>query len=148
MAAACSAGAYSTTKDKEISEKMWHFGEKVGIAYQIRDDLFDFGVDDVGKPLGIDIKEKKMTLPLIYALSKASTSIRRKIIKGIKRHSDRPETVQEIIQFVRQSGGLEYATKAMHEYRQAAFDLLHTFPQSPARDAMEQLVTFVTDRKK
>ncbi len=148
IAAACSAGAASTTNDETIIERMRLLGEKIGIAFQIRDDLFDFGVDDVGKPLGIDIKEKKMTLPLIYALNQTDNRQRRKIITSIKRDSENAEKVKEIIQFVRESGGLEYATKAMHEYRSAAFEILHSFPESPARKALEELVTFVTDRKK
>jgi len=148
IAAACSAGAASTTNDESIIERMRLLGEKIGIAFQIRDDLFDFGVDDVGKPLGIDIKEKKMTLPLIYALNQTDNRQRRKIITSIKRDSENAEKVKEIIQFVRESGGLEYATKAMYEYRAAAFEILHRFPESPARTALEELVTFVTDRKK
>ncbi len=148
IASACSAGAASTTKDAELVEKMRLFGEKIGIAFQIRDDLFDFGTDDVGKPLGIDIKEKKMTLPLIYALNKASWVQKKKIIYTIKRHSDKAEKVAEVIEFVRASGGLEYAKQAMLDYRTQAFEILHTFPESPARDSLEQLVLFVTDRKK
>ncbi len=148
IAAACSAGAASTTNDEETIEKVRLLGEKIGIAFQIRDDLFDFGIDDVGKPLGIDIKEKKMTLPLIYALNQTTNSQRRKIINDIKRRSEDAATVREIIQFVRDSGGLEYATQVMLNYRKEAFDILHTFPESPARQSMEELVTFVTDRKK
>jgi len=148
IASACGAGAASTTKDEGLIEKMRSFGEKIGIAFQIRDDLFDFGSDDVGKPLGIDIKEKKMTLPLIYALKNAPRQQRRKMINIVKRHSDKPEKVKEVIAFVRESGGLEYAREAMNRYREEAFDILHEFPDSPARQSMESLVTFVTDRKK
>ncbi len=148
IAAACSVGVASTTTDEELIEKGRLLGEKIGIAFQIRDDLFDFGVDDVGKPLGIDIKEKKMTLPLIYALNNASKTERRRIISDIKKHSENKEKVKEIIQFVRDSGGLEYAREAMYQYREEAFDILHSFPESDARDALEQLVIFVTERKK
>jgi octaprenyl-diphosphate synthase len=148
IAAACSAGAASTTKDPENVEKIRLFGEKIGISFQIRDDLFDFGTDDVGKPLGIDIKEKKMTLPLIYALNNASTSEKRKILRIIKKDNDKKEKVQEVIDFVNQSGGIEYAQEAMIKYREEAFEILLSFPQSPARDALHQLVIFVTDRKK
>ena len=148
IAASCAAGVASTTGDETIIEKMKLFGEKIGIAFQIRDDLFDFGTDDVGKPLGIDIKEKKMTLPLIYALNNASRSERKRIINIVKRHNDKPEKVNEVIEFVRASGGLEYAEKAMLEYRADAFEILHTFPSSPARESLEDLVTFVTERKK
>lgn len=148
IASACSAGAASSTEDEATIEKMRLFGEKIGIAFQIRDDLFDFGSEDVGKPLGIDIKEKKMTLPLIYALDKAPKKERRRIINIIRRHSDKPEKVKEVIEFVRGSGGLGYAKKAMDEYKTDAFKILHEFPESPARQSLEALVTFVTDRKK
>ncbi len=148
IAASCAAGVASSTADEDIIEKMKLFGEKIGIAFQIRDDLFDFGTDDVGKPLGIDIKEKKMTLPLIFALNQASRSERKKIINIVKRHNDKPEKVNEVIEFVRTSGGLEYAEKAMLAYRAEAFEILHTFPPSAARESLEDLVTFVTERKK
>ncbi|MCB0585337.1 MAG: polyprenyl synthetase family protein, partial [Phaeodactylibacter sp.] len=124
IAAACSAGAASTSDNAEQVERMRLFGEKIGIAFQIRDDLFDFGTDDVGKPLGIDIKEKKMTLPLIYALRQTSKANRRRIINTIRRHSDKPDKVQEVVEFVRGSGGLEYARKAMQDFRNQAFELL------------------------
>ncbi len=148
IAAACSAGAASVTKDEEMIEKMRLFGEKIGIAFQIRDDLFDFGSDDVGKPLGIDIKEKKMTLPLIYALNNCKRDQQRKIINIIKRHSENPDKVKEVIDFVRNSGGLEYAEQAMLDYRASAFEILHSFPESPTRESLEDLVVFVTERKK
>jgi octaprenyl-diphosphate synthase len=148
IAAACSAGAASTTKDEKLIEKMRLFGEKIGIAFQIRDDLFDFGTDDVGKPLGIDIKEKKMTLPLIYALNNADSSERKRMIRNVKKNNENPEKVKEVIDFVNSSGGIAYAEKAMREYRAEAFEILYTFPESPVRNSLEQLVTFVTDRKK
>lgn len=149
IAASCSAGAMSTQQDPEIVEKMRLFGEKVGIAFQIRDDLFDFGTDDVGKPLGIDIKEKKMTLPLIYTLNQVDRSTRRNILNIVKRESHRPEKVAEVIQLVRGGGGIAYSEEAMYRYREEAFELLaEVAPPSPARDALQALVTFVTDRKK
>lgn len=148
IAAACAVGASSTTEDEELVKKMHLFGEKIGIAFQIKDDLFDFGTDDVGKPLGIDIKEKKMTLPLIYALNQASKADRNRIINNVKRHNEVPEKVAEVIDFVRKSGGLEYAEQAMLNYRQQAFDILRGFPYSEIRESLEQLVYFVTERKK
>lgn len=148
IASACSAGAASVTKDEQVIENMRLFGEKIGIAFQIRDDLFDFGDEDVGKPLGIDIKEKKMTLPLIYALKQASASERRRIISAIRRHSEDPAKVREVIDFVLRSGGMEYSKQAMLDYRDQAFQLLHTFPHSDVRQSLEDLVVFVTDRKK
>ncbi|MCB0631099.1 MAG: polyprenyl synthetase family protein [Lewinella sp.] len=148
ISSACSAGAASTTRDEIIINRMRLFGEKIGIAFQIRDDLFDFGSDDIGKPLGIDIKEKKMTLPLIYALNRSDKPTRRRIINLIKRHNENPEKVREVIDFVRNSGGLEYAKTAMLRFRDEAFSLLHEFPHSEVRQALEDLVIFVTERKK
>ena len=148
IAFACSAGAASVTQDESLIEKMRLFGEKIGIAFQIRDDLFDFGTEDVGKPLGIDIKEKKMTLPLIYALEHATKKEKRHIINLIKRHSNKPDKVKEVISFVQGSGGLEYTKKVMEDYRAQAFEILHTFPDSETRQSLEDLVMFVTDRKK
>ena len=148
IASACSAGAASVSSDPEIIEKMRLFGEKIGIAFQIRDDLMDFGDDDIGKPRGIDIKEKKMTLPLIYALQHADRADQRRIINIVRRHSTEPDKVQEVIEFVHGSGGIEYTKKAMYDYRAQAFEILHTFPDVPARQSLEDLVIFVTDRKK
>ena len=148
IAAACSAGAASTSQKPEIIRLMHQFGEKIGIAFQIRDDLMDLGSDDIGKPKGIDIKEKKMTLPLIYALRHASPKVKRHYINIIKRHNDKPDKVQEVIAFIHQSGGIEYAKKSMLDHRQAAFELLYQLPPSMARQSLEDLVIFVTDRKK
>ena len=148
IAAACSAGAASTSSDEDSIERMRMFGENIGIVFQIKDDLFDFGSDDVGKPLGIDIQEKKLTLPLIYALGKAPKSERNHIINLIKRHNTQPEKVREVIDFVHQSGGLDYAKGIMEDYSEKAFDILKMFPDSPANQALRELVIFVTTRKK
>jgi octaprenyl-diphosphate synthase len=148
IAAACAAGAASSTKDEALIERMRQFGEKIGMSFQIRDDLFDLGTDDVGKPLGIDIKEKKLTLPLIYALQQASSRDKKHILGLIRRHHDEEAKVREVIDFVRGSGGMDYAREKMYAFRKEAFELLHEFPESPYRQAMEELVVFVTDRKK
>jgi len=148
IAAACMAGASTIIKDEKKLEQFYDFGLKIGIAFQIRDDLFDFGTDDVGKPLGIDIKEKKMTLPLIYALENTSRSERKRIIKLIKNHNEDKEKVGEVIEFVRKSGGLEYAQKAMYDYRNSAFEILDTFENNEARESLRALVNYVTERKK
>ena len=148
IASCCACGAASSGADAEAIEKMHLFGEKIGIAFQIKDDLFDFGTDDVGKPLGIDIKEKKITLPLIYALNKSSASVKRHIINLVKNHNEESAKVSEVISFVSSSGGLEYATAQMLKYQQEAFDILNTFPDHIARKALEQLVLFTTERKK
>ena len=148
IAAACGVGAASTAQNKADIEQMRLFGEKIGIAFQIKDDLFDFGADDVGKPRGIDIKEKKMTLPLIYALNHADKTTKKRIINTIKRHNEDSAKVAEVIQYVNQSGGIEYAKAAMYQYREEAFELLKKFPDSPVKTALKDLVIFVTERKK
>jgi octaprenyl-diphosphate synthase len=148
IASCCACGAASAGANDEVVEKMRLFGEKVGMAFQIKDDLFDFGTDDVGKPLGIDIKEKKITLPLIYALSKASKTEKHRIINLVKNHNEDSQKVQEVIYFVRNSGGLAYAEMQMHRYQEEAFKILNTFPDHEARVALEQLVRFTTERKK
>ncbi len=148
IAACCASGASSAGAPPEVVEKMHLFGEKVGIAFQIKDDLFDFGLDDVGKPVGNDIKEKKMTLPLIYALRNTSTSEKRHIINLVKNHSENKEKVTEVIDFVRRSGGLDYAKEKMFQYQKEAFAILQYFPENEYRSALEQLVKFTTERNK
>lgn len=147
LAAACAAGAWSTTKDDAITEKVRLFGEKVGIAFQIKDDLFDYGTDDIGKPTGNDIQEKKMTLPLIYTLNKVDASTKRGIIYTIKNDNRDKEKVAEVIKKVEAAGGISYATEKMFQYRDEALAILHTFPNNEARQALEQLVRYTTDRK-
>ncbi len=148
MASSCAAGASSVTDDDKVVEQMRQFGETLGIAFQIKDDLFDYGNGPIGKPTGIDIKEKKMTLPLIHALSKADKSEKRDIIYSIKKKSTQKKTVKNVISFVKSKGGLEYAAEIMQDYRQQALDMLHSFPESDARVAMSQLVDFVIEREK
>lgn len=147
LSAACSAGALSAAHNAEEAEKFRLFGEKVGIAFQIKDDLFDYGADNIGKPTGIDIKEKKMTLPLIYALNNADSATKRKIIYIIKNKSTDRDKVNEVIAFVQNSGGIAYATTKMQEYQQAALEILHTYPESAERTAMQELVNYVINRK-
>ena len=148
IASCCAAGAASAGAPEETIKLMHSFGENVGIAFQIKDDLFDFGVDDVGKPKGIDIKEKKVTLPLIYALNKASKREKKRMINLVKNHDDHPDKINEIIDFVRNSGGIAYAEEQMAQYQQQAFEILNTFPDSESRLGLEQLVKFTTQRKK
>jgi octaprenyl-diphosphate synthase len=116
------------------------------MAFQIKDDLFDYGEEEIGKPLGIDIKEKKMTLPLINALSKTGWMERRRIISIVKNESEKPKKVREVIDFVKQSGGIEYAKAAMNRYHQDAIELLKDFPDSVYKRSLEQLVQFTIDR--
>lgn len=147
IAAACGAGAYSTIKDEKILARVKEFGTKVGICFQIKDDLFDYGTNDVGKPLGIDIKEKKMTLPLIYSLNDASKKEIRWVKNSIKRHNEDKKRVKEIIEFVKSRGGIQYAEKSMLHYRKEALDILDEFPKNDAQTALRDLVYYVTDRK-
>lgn len=148
IASCCASGACSAGASDDIVEKMRLFGEKIGLAFQIKDDLFDFGLDDVGKPVGNDIKEKKMTLPLIYALNETTSSQKRNIIKLVKNHNENPEKVSEVIEFVRSSGGLEYATNKMLQYQQEAFDILEGFPDNEYKNGLQELVKFTTERNK
>lgn len=148
IASCCACGAASAGADEETVKKMLLFGEKTGIAFQIKDDMFDFGADDVGKPLGIDIKEKKVTLPLIYALNNTEKAERRHIINLVKNHNEEPQKVAEIIAFVKQRGGLDYARQQMQKYTDEAFTILNTFPEGAMRTGLEQLVRFTTERIK
>jgi octaprenyl-diphosphate synthase len=146
LAAACAAGAWSTSNNEEITEKMRLFGEKVGIAFQIKDDLFDYGNEKIGKPTGIDIREKKMTLPLIYTLEHANPDVRRKIINIVKNHNTEKERVDEVITMVKSSGGIEYTQQKMFQYRDEAMAILHSFPDNAIRQGLESMVRYTTDR--
>lgn len=148
IASCCAVGASSVGAHEEQIRLMQQFGEKVGMAFQIKDDLFDYGSHEIGKPLGIDIKEKKMTLPLIYALNHASWFEKKKIIYIIRNQSHKTKKVDEVIAFVKQSGGIEYATEIMQNFYREAIDILHQFPESDYRDSLEQLVRFSIERVK
>ncbi len=147
IASCCAVGASSSGASPEMVKQMKQFGEHVGMAFQIKDDLFDFGDDEIGKPLGIDIKEKKMTLPLIYALSKSSWLDKRRIIGIIRNESDKPRKVKEVIEYVKASGGIAYAREAMNRFHEKAIASLDLFPQSEYRNSLAQLVQFTIDRK-
>ncbi len=146
IASCCAVGASSSGADEAMVEKMRAFGEKIGMAFQIKDDLFDYGELEIGKPLGIDIKEKKMTLPLIYALSKSAWLEKRKIIRIVKNEGDNPRKVKEVIAYVKQSGGIEYAIAKMNDYHREAMDILQSFPESAYRNSLKDLVQFTIDR--
>jgi octaprenyl-diphosphate synthase len=148
LASACSAGAFSAQSDKAIAEEFRKFGEKIGIAFQIKDDLLDYGHSDTGKPSGGDIKEKKMTLPLIYTLQQVPLKLKKEIIYIIKNSNTDKEKVDLVMQYVKEYGGLEYAERSMKEYKNEALNILFAFPESEARDAMEELVNFTISRKK
>ena len=149
IASCCATGAASAKQNEATIEKARQFGEAVGIAFQIKDDLFDYGLgEDIGKPTGIDIKEKKMTLPLIHALSQSSRKEKGRIINLIKNHSNDNKKVREVLDFVINSNGLQYAIEQMHIYRQKALDILHTFDNNEARQSLENLVIYTTERTK
>jgi octaprenyl-diphosphate synthase len=148
IASCCAVGAASTGADEASTEKARLLGEKIGMAFQIKDDLFDFGDEEIGKPTGIDIKEKKMTLPLIYALNQSSWLTKRKIINLIKNESNKPAKVAEVIQFVKKSGGIEYTQKKMQTYVDEAFEILDFYPQSEYRDSLKNLIQYTIDRTK
>jgi octaprenyl-diphosphate synthase len=147
VASSCAAGASTTFNDETDIERMRLFGEKVGIAFQIKDDLFDYGNADVGKPTGNDIKEKKLTLPLIYTLNKVGPLLKRKMIYILKNENTNKEKVQFLISEVQKAGGIDYATEKMFYYRDEALTALHQFPDSEVRQALEELVRYTTDRK-
>jgi len=149
IASCCATGAKSAKQDEQTVEKMRLFGEKVGICFQIKDDLFDYGNGkDIGKPTGIDIKEKKMTLPLIHALSRSEKKVQRKIIRTVKKNNNQKDKVQEVIQFVIESGGIEYATQKMHAYKEDALQILSELPQNESNNALKNLVLYTTEREK
>lgn len=148
IASCCACGASSVGASQEVIDSLYLFGEKVGIAFQIKDDLFDFGLDDVGKPVGNDIKEKKMTLPLILALNEATPREKRRMINLVKNHNEDKEKIAEVTNFVRSSNGMDLAKARMIQYQQEAFDILQTFPDNVYRKGLEQLVRFTTERKK
>ncbi len=148
IAAACAIGAASAGASPEEIQNMHRFGEKMGMAFQIRDDLFDYGDKDVGKPLGIDIKEKKLTLPLIYALRQASPKEQKHYKKIIRKHNDNKHKVAEVIRFVHEKGGIAYTRKVMLRFCDEARELLQNFPDNEARASLGKLLLFVTTREK
>jgi len=146
LASGCASGAASTFKDEGSIEKVRLFGENVGIAFQIKDDLFDYGNADIGKPTGNDIREKKLTLPLIYTLNHCDTDTRKKIIYIIKNQNTKKDKVKFVIDEVKKAGGIKYATEKMFAYRDEALTILYEFPDTQYRQALEELVRYTTDR--
>jgi len=148
LASACAAGAYSASQDLTITEKLRQFGEYTGVAFQIKDDLFDYGNEDVGKPTGNDIREKKLTLPLIFTLDHVDYKTRRALTYIIKNKNKSKEDINRVIETVRAAGGIEYATEKMEAYKEKAINILHTLGESSERDALEELVRYTTERRK
>ena len=148
IAACCSLGAASVKPNTPEVENMRKFGELIGMAFQIKDDLFDYGEEKIGKPTGIDIKEQKMTLPLIHVLNNCSKKEANWLINSIKKHNKDKKRVKEVIQFVKDNGGLEYAITKMKEFQTEALQILQNYPASKYRDSLELMVNYVIDRKK
>ena len=148
LASACAAGAFSATGDLEITEKFRLFGEYTGIAFQIKDDLFDYGNEDVGKPTGNDIKEKKLTLPLIFTLQQVSKKMRSEIIYILKNKNKSRQDIDYVIEQVKTAGGIKYAEEKMESYKKLALELLESFPISEERSTLMEMVRYTTERKK
>ena len=148
IAACCSLGAASVKPNSPDVEIMRSFGEMIGMAFQIKDDLFDYGEEQIGKPTGIDIKEQKMTLPLIYALNNCSKKEKSWLINSIKNHNKDKKRVKEVITFVKQQGGLEYAVSKMKEFQNEALKLLDQYPESEFKSSLILMVNYVIERKK
>lgn len=147
IAACCGIGAASVGSKTEEVEKMRRFGELIGIAFQIKDDLFDYTNANIGKPTGIDIKEQKMTLPLIYTLNNCSTKDKKWLINSVKNHNKDKKRVKEVIAFVKQHGGIEYTTSKMIEYQTKALNILDVYPDSPYKKSLIVMVNYVIERK-
>ncbi|WP_053978450.1 polyprenyl synthetase family protein [Mangrovimonas xylaniphaga] len=148
IAACCSLGAASVKPNSSEVETMRKFGELIGMAFQIKDDLFDYGEDAIGKPTGIDIKEQKMTLPLIHVLNKCDKKDKKWLINSIKNHNKDKKRVKEVINFVKDNGGLDYAIAKMKEFQIEALTLLETYPESEFKSSLKLMVNYVIDRKK
>lgn len=148
ISACCEIGARSVGASEEVAKKMYRFGELVGIAFQIKDDLFDYtNTNIIGKPIGIDIKEQKMTLPLIYSINTASLSEKRWLIRSVKKYNKDKNRVREVIEYVKKHGGLNYSEQAMYDYRDRALRILDDFEDSPAKDSLKTLLNYVVERK-
>lgn len=148
IAACCSLGAASVKPGSDEVEKMRIFGELIGMAFQIKDDLFDYGQENIGKPTGIDIKEQKMTLPLIYVLNRVSNKEKAWLVNSVKNHNKNKKRVKEVISFVKKNGGLDYAMSRMNDFQQQALSILHQYPDSPYKDSLILMVNYVIEREK
>lgn len=149
IASCCAAGAASVTQDETVIKKMEKFGTLVGMAFQIKDDIFDYGDDkEIGKPTGNDIRERKITLPLIYALNNSSPDIKNRLIRIVKKHNEEPKRVKEAIHLVIESGGITYAHGKMLEYRDKALQLIEDIPENPAKKTLLGLVEYTVNRLK
>ena len=148
IAACCSLGACSVKPNSPHIETLRKFGELIGMAFQIKDDLFDYGEQKIGKPTGIDIKEQKMTLPLIHVLNNCSKKEKNWLISSVKKHNKEKKRVKEVIAFVKKNGGLSYAEEKMYAFKEEALAILDTYPESAYKSSLHLMVNYVVDRKK
>ena len=147
IAACCGIGAASVGANQETVQQMRKFGEYIGIAFQIKDDLFDYSDEKIGKPTGIDIKEQKMTLPLIHTLNTCSEKDKNWIVNSVKKHNKDKKRVKEVITFVKENGGIEYTISKMNDYKNRALAILENYPTSPYKDSLLQMIDYVVERK-
>ena len=146
LASACAAGAWATSQNEEFTNRLRKFGELTGMAFQIKDDLFDYTSEDIGKPTGNDIKESKLTLPLIYTLNKVDRATRKRIIYIVKNEKENKDQLSWVIGEVIKAGGIDYSIQKMNAFKEEAIQELHHFPDNPIRKGLEDMVRFVTDR--
>ena len=146
ISACCAIGVSSVTNDNEYIKKIKKLGEYIGIAFQIKDDLFDYGSRKIGKPIGIDIKEQKMTLPFIFCLNNSNVKDKKWLISSIKRHNKNKKRVKEIISFVNENGGIEYAKNKMEDFKTKAIEVLKSFSKNKYRDSLEMTINYVISR--
>jgi octaprenyl-diphosphate synthase len=147
IASCCALGAQSVIEDEVQVNNMHRFGELIGMAFQIKDDLFDYTDDAIGKPTGIDIKEQKMTLPLIHVLNTCTAREKSWLINSIKNHNKDKKRVKEVISFVKNNNGLAYAEQKMLQFQQEALDILVNYPDSTFKEALVLMVNYVIERK-
>ena len=147
IAACCGIGAASVGANQDTIQQMRKFGEYIGIAFQIKDDLFDYSDEKIGKPTGIDIKEQKMTLPLIHTLNTCSTKEKKWLINSIKKHNKNKKRVKEVIAFVKENGGIEYTISKMNAYKNKALSILENYPESEYKSSLLQMIDYVVERK-
>lgn len=147
ISSACACGAASSTNDEKVIQQAKMLGEKIGMAFQIKDDLFDYGDAEIGKPRGIDIKERKMTLPLIYTLNKCESAIKKKIINIVKNENEDKDKVREVIAYVKQYGGIEYTIQKMNDYKEEALKILDTFEVNEASNSLRLLIDYTISRE-
>ena len=147
ISSCCALGASASGVSKDKIDQFSNFGEKIGIAFQLKDDLFDYGEKKIGKPTGIDIREKKLTLPLIYTLNNSSKSKKRWLINCIKNHNNDKKVVKEVISYVKESGGIEYTVLKLKSFQKAAIDTLNDYPDNQYKQSLIELVNYVIERE-